>query len=136
MQEQILREHRLLLRRLRELKQLMVAQTSDKSYDTFLQILRTVRLGWLTPGKKVFRLMLSGRVAPSTILKKPASLQRKWFSELDEIEKGRWLLNFANRARNENIRVLGQILGLTPRRLQQLLRLTKSASLEKNCLAE
>ena len=128
MQEQILREHLLLLKHLKRLDRLVCEQSCDETYESFLSVLHSVQFGWLTPGKRVLKLMETGKVARSTVLKQPHPLQRKWFSELDEIEKGKWLLRFANRIRNGNIRGLGQIYDLTPRRLQQLLKLAKSIS--------
>ena len=128
MQEHILRAHRRLLIHLKRLEKVICAEGSGRNGHSFRAVLHSVQFGWLTPGKRVLRLMDTGKVARAEVLKQPDLLQRKWFSELDEIEKGRWLLNFANRARNRIIGELGQILDLTPRRLQQLLKLTKSVS--------
>jgi len=77
----------------------------------------------------VFRLLWAGRVSASKVADQPPELQRKWFNELDEIEKGRWLLKFANRPCTPNIRVQSEILARTPRRLQQLMKQAKVISL-------
>lgn len=120
MQDQILREYQQVLSQLKSLESRFNSGESDETYDTFSSILRSLELGWLTPGTVVLSLLKEDRVSASFVLKQSRALQKKWFGELDEIEKGRWLLKFSNGFRNPKIRLLGEILDLTPRRLQQL----------------
>jgi len=87
-----------------------------------LQILRT---GWLTPGREILLQLEMGEVTLLSVLRRPRRLQRKWFSELDALEKVRWIAVFWDSSQKVD---LPKVLGLSKRRLQQLLNPAKRVS--------
>ncbi len=88
-------------------------------------ILRKLQMGWLTPGSVILQRIEDKQLSLRKVLRRPDSLQRKWFDDLNELEKGRWITIFRGFCGDERMQA---ILQLTLRRLQQLQKKTKSVS--------
>ncbi|MBX3110307.1 MAG: hypothetical protein KF743_14090 [Fimbriimonadaceae bacterium] len=80
-------------------------------------LLRILKMGWLTPGPEILKRLESKRLTPRAVLQRPELLQKKWFHELSAHEKPRWINVFwSSTAKTQ----LSQVLGISKRRLQQL----------------
>ncbi|MBX3172218.1 MAG: hypothetical protein KF760_32740 [Candidatus Eremiobacteraeota bacterium] len=89
------------------------------------EVLRILRLGWLTPGSEILFRLENALLRPGAVLRRPIPLQQKWFSELNYFEKSRWITIFWKLETKDE---LPQILGLSKRRLQQLMQAAKCVS--------
>lgn len=88
-------------------------------------LVQKLQMGWLTPGSEILCRLEKEEILAQKLLRTPQSLHRKWFDDLSELQKGRWisiLRPFCVNGELENI------LQLTLRRLQQLQRKTKCIS--------
>jgi len=108
----VLKEYREILARLAPLRK-------DQKLSTVLQRLE---MGWLTPGGEILRRIETRRLPLRRVLEQHDSLHRKWFEELSDLQKGRWINLFRGYCDDDRLQ---NILRLTIRRLQQLQKLTQ-----------
>ena len=82
-------------------------------------LLRSLRTGWLTPGSEILFRLEKKRLKPRAVARRPPALQRKWFQELNDLEKSRWIAVFWDTPAKSD---LPKLLKLSKRRLQQLMK--------------
>ena len=82
-------------------------------------------MGWLTPGGEILRRIEKHKLPLHRVLGQHDSLQRKWFEDLSDLQKGRWVNIFRDYCGGDRLK---NILQLTMRRLQQLQKLTQSVT--------
>lgn len=110
----IVEEYRIVLSKLAALKG-----------EKHLAVLRMFELGWLTPGSEILKRLRSKELSLEKVLEQPDSMQRKWFADLNNLEKSRWVKDFRIFCGYEK---LEKIFQLTRRRLQQLEKNAKRVS--------
>lgn len=102
-----------------------LAKLTSQEQGQVSAILRKLQMGWLTPGSVILQRIEKKQLSLRKVLQRPDSLQRKWFDDLGELEKGRWITIFRGCCGDERLQA---ILQLTLRRLQQLQKKAKSVS--------
>lgn len=107
----IRREYRAIIQCVKELG------TAPEATQPAQKLLKTLKMGWLTPGSEILSRLESKRLSAQAVMRRPAMLQRKWFSELLASEKPRWIKAFWNSPAKTD---LPKILLLSKRRLLQL----------------
>lgn len=110
----IVEEYRVILSELATLKGKQLAS-----------VVRKLEMGWLTPGSEILRRLRSKDLSLEEVLRQPDSMQRKWFADLNSLEKSRWVKAFRIFCGYEK---LEKIFQLTRRRLQQLEKNAKRVS--------
>jgi len=111
----------------RSLVETLVAlkRTHTALSEPMQSVLESLRAGWLTPGREIlFRLELR-ELSLQSVLRRSRKLQRKWFTDLSVLEKSRWIRIFWHSPAKDD---LPKVLGLSKRRLQQLLNPAKRVS--------
>lgn len=88
-------------------------------------LLQKLQMGWLTPGSEILRRLEKEKTFAQTLLQTSQSLHRKWFDDLSDSQKGRWVSILRPLCVHGEME---EILQLTLRRLQQLQRKTKCIS--------
>jgi len=113
-QVKVVQEYRAMLNEL--------AQIIDQPKHPLLQ---KFWMGWLTPGSEILRRMMREEICPRSLLRTPQSLHLKWFAELCDFNKGRWISLLRPLCKHGD---LEKILQLSKRRLQQLQQKAKCVS--------
>lgn len=81
----IRREYRAIIQSVKELS------TASAVTLPAQKLLKTLKMGWLTPGSDVLNRLENKKISPQAVLRKPALLQKKWFQELPADKKTRWI---------------------------------------------
>ncbi len=118
LQHRVVLEYRVILGQLKSLAE------DDKAVAPVFQRLET---GWLTPGGEILQRIEDGEVSPQKILRQSRFLIRKWFNELSDQQKARWIDHLRLVRVDEEVQ---KILQLSQRRLQQLRKSAKRVSLK------
>ena len=109
----------------KEYREILNSLAPLRTKRRFSDVLQRLEMGWLTPGFEILRRIETRKLKVSHVLEQPDSLHRKWFEDLSDRQKGRWVNIFRRYCERGQLQ---DILRLTMRRLQQLQKLTQPVS--------
>ncbi len=110
----------------KEYREILSSLAPLRTKRTFSDALQRLEMGWLTPGFEILRRIETRKLKVSHVLEQPDSLHRKWFEDLSDRQKGRWVNIFRRHCEKGRLQ---DILRLTMRRLQQLQKLTQPVTI-------
>lgn len=114
-------KHQYFIGRIREI--LETRQLDTSTHDLLSDLLHELTCGQYAPAAEVYQLLETGLIPTSFLRNVPKEQIRRWFFDLEVFPQANWLRIM--RTEFPKVDDLGSCLGLSPRRIQQILRLTK-----------